>query len=75
MAIIPTARSSAVSEIVHQRPAIPQRADAHAAIGMRLAVITVDVSIGGSVAPAPPSAPSSTISAQMPSCDSAAMRR
>ena len=42
---------------------------------MRSAVIAVEVIIGGNVAPAPPSAPSSTISAVMNSCEIAAIRR
>ena len=42
---------------------------------MRDAVSAVDVSIGGIVSPAPPSAPSSTISEQTASCDIAAIRR
>ena len=73
--IIANARPRAVSEITHQRPVVPHRAAAHAASGIRLAVIAVDVSIGARVCPAPPSAASSTISAQIPSCDTAAMRR
>ena len=74
IASIATARPSAVSEIAHHTPALPQCNAAQAASGMRLAVITVEVSIGASVYPAPPSAPSRTISAQMPSCDTAARR-
>jgi hypothetical protein len=53
---------------------VPNWDAAHAAIGMRLAVIAVEVSMGARVYPAPPSAPSSTISAQIPSCEMAAMR-
>ena len=42
---------------------------------MRNAVSAVDVSIGGTVCPAPPSAPSSTISAHTTSSANALMRR
>jgi hypothetical protein len=51
----------AVREITHQMPLLPQRSAAHAARGMRDAVSTVDDSMGGTVSPAPPSAPSRTI--------------
>ena len=74
-AVMLAARPIAVSEIVHQMPALPQRAAAIGTIGTRAAVNEDDAIIGGNVSPAPPSAPSSTISAQITSCESAAMRR
>lgn len=46
MSIIAIARAMAVMEMVHQRPALPYRAAAQAATGMRLAVIAVDATIG-----------------------------
>jgi len=70
-----TARPIAVSEIVHQMPPLPHRAAASGTSGMRAAVNDDDATMGGNVYPAPPSAPSSTISAQMPSCEIAARRR
>src|SRR5678815_1000256 len=73
--IIATARPIAVRDITHQIPALPHLVAAHAARGPRSAVSAVDVSIGGTVSPAPPSAPSRTISAQTASCDTAAIRR
>src|SRR5919202_4090685 len=73
--IIPTARPIAVSEITHQMPLLPHRAAAQAASGILATVIVLEVNIGGSVSPAPPSAPSSTISAQTKSCETAATRR
>ena len=62
-------------EMTHQMPALPHRFAAHAASGMRDAVSAVDASIGGTVSPAPPNAPSSTISEHTTSCEIAAMRK
>ena len=58
----------AVSEITHQMPVVPHTAAAHTASGTRASVIAVEVIIGGSVHPAPPSAPSSTVSPLTTSC-------
>lgn len=74
-AVMLAARPIAVSEMVHQIPALPHRAAANGTMGTRAAVNDDDAIIGGNVSPAPPSAPSSTISAQIPSCDSAAIRK
>ena len=60
---IATPRPIAVNEITPQIPALPQRFAAQPARGIRDAVSAVDVNIGGTVSPAPPSAPSKTISA------------
>src|SRR6185312_8599305 len=49
-------RAAAVSTITHHTPTIPNRAAAQIASGTRSAVNVVDVSIGGSVVPDPPSA-------------------
>jgi hypothetical protein len=69
------ARPIAVREIVHQMPALPHRAAVNGTIGTRAAVNADDAIIGGSVSPAPPNAPSSTISAQITNCEIAAMRK
>ena len=69
------ARPIAVTEIAHQIPVLPQRLAITGTSGTRDAVKTDDAIIGDSVSPAPPRAPSSTISAQMPNCEIAAMRR
>src|SRR5687768_7602971 len=74
-ATIASPRAIAVIEMTHQIPALPHWDAAHAANGMREMVIVVEATIGATVCPAPPSAPSNTISAQIASCEMAAMRR
>ena len=64
-----------MSEIVHHSPSMPNRVAAHAASGMRAALMAVEKSIGGSVSPAPPSVASSTTSAHTTSCERLAIRR
>ena len=61
-AIIPIPRPAAVAAMTVQIPLVPHRFDAQPARGMRDALMEVDVSIGATVYPAPPSAPSSTSS-------------
>jgi hypothetical protein len=61
--------------MVHQIPVVPHCAAAHAASGIREAVSAVEVSIGGSVYPAPPIAASRTISQAITRLESAAIRR
>src|SRR6476619_6673311 len=73
--IIAIPRAAAVNEIVHQKTSTPHRSADHHASGMRSAVSAVDVSIGGTVCPAPPSAPSSTTSAQLASWEIDAIRK
>ena len=73
--IMLSARPIAVTDIAHQIPALPHRLAITGTSGTRDAVNADDAIIGGSVSPAPPSAPSSTISAQMPNCEMAAIRK